>query len=236
MNIRALTLVLGTTLTVAAGGVSAVACSSSSTPATNGPDGSTSSSGGSGSSSGSSSGGADAGPDCGSTPQLRPNEAGAIYCGFSEAGTGFSCPIGEQCCLGGELGSFTNFAPDECSQYNAPCTNGGSLDAGPSFTPGLGVACEQISDCTVNGNTGANACCLQGAKCAGGFTCGGPAAACPYPKYSGGTGIACEGDAGGAVGQCQAGETQVCSTQADCPAGKTCTAGKWKIIQIGFCL
>jgi hypothetical protein len=46
----------------------------------------------------------------------------------------------------------------------------------------------------------------------------------------------CEGTAGGTTATaCAAGETQVCSSQADCPTGTTCTAGKWKLYQLGFC-
>jgi hypothetical protein len=28
----------------------------------------------------------------------------------------------------------------------------------------------------------------------------------------------------------------MCSQQSDCPSGTTCTAGRWKIYEVGFCL
>jgi hypothetical protein len=255
MNIRTLALVLGSAAVVAASGVLATACSSS----TSNPSGSSggtdsgshdgtssgSSSGGneggssSGSEGGSSSGGNDAGgPDCGSTPALYPNEAGTIYCEpafLTDSGKGIYCPTGQQCCFGGALGGG-QFAPEECAAYGSTCTNGGSGDAGGSLSNPIQIECNQISDCTANGNAGATACCLKGAKCSSGFTCTSPFGACGWPKFSNGNAIVCEGTGGGAATACAAGETQLCSSQADCPSGTTCTAGKWKLYDLGFCL
>jgi hypothetical protein len=238
MNIRTLAWVLAAGCTVAAGGVSATACSSSSSPLPSSPEhdsgasetssGGSSSGSGSGSSSGSSS---DAGADCGTTPGSHASEAGTIFCGFDDAGDLY-CPTTQQCCLGGGIGGG-NFAPEECAAYGAACTNGGG-DSGSNTQP-IAIACEQIADCKANGMAGATACCLQGAKCAAGYTCEGTPGACPYPKFSDGTAIVCEGDGGGATTACQAGETQICGATADCPTGQTCVFGKWKILQLGFC-
>jgi hypothetical protein len=241
MNIRTLALVLGSAMVVAASGMAATACSSSTNggggsssgtdsghaDGTGSSSGSGSSSGGSGSSSGSSgddgggsSSGGEAGPDCGSTPTLHATEAGTIYCGFTDAGS-LDCPTGQQCCLGGSLGGG-QFAPEQCATYGSACTNG--ADGGA-----VAIECAQVSDCTANGNTKATACCLQGATLA-------TVAGCSYPKYSHGTAIVCEGTAGpGAATACAAGETQICTGDVDCPSGMHCTAGKWKIFQLGFC-
>ncbi len=252
MEFRKLAWVLGAALTVGVGGMSAIACSSSNS---GGGDAGSSSGSGSGSSSGSSSGGmsdattggddgattgtdsgsgsggssdAGAGTDCGKLPSLHQNPAGDIYCGYGADGGTIDCTTGSQCCLGGSIGGG-QFAPQECSPWQANgsgCTN---PDGG-----GIGIACNQISDCTSNGN-GGTACCLVGGK--------GPVAlqGCGYSKATGGSAIVCEGS--GTVGEggaptataCQSGEIQVCSSNADCPTGTTCQAGKWKIYQIGFC-
>jgi hypothetical protein len=100
----------------------------------------------------------------------------------------------------------------------------------------IGIACNQTSDCAANGMTGSVACCLQGAKGPN------PVTGCGYDKASSGTAVVCEAttggtttDAGYMVGTCLAGETQICSSDTDCPTGTTCKPGKWKIYQIGFC-
>jgi hypothetical protein len=142
--------------------------------------------------------------------------------------------VGQECCLGGSIGGG-NFAPQECATYGTTCTNGGGADASTN-EQAIAIACNQVSDCVANGKTGATACCLQGAKCTSGYTCTGSPGACPYPKYSDGVAIVCEGTGGGTTATaCAAGETQVCSSQADCPTGTTCTPGKWKLYQLGFC-
>ena len=168
----------------------------------------------------------DAGVDanCGSIPSLHPDPAGTIYCGFGDAGA-ISCTTGTECCLGGSLGS--GFAPEQCAPYGSTCTNGGDPDAGGSLA--IPNACAQISDCTANGVTGAAACCLQGA------TAPSVNPGCTYPRPKGGTAVVCE-TGSTSPGTCAQGEVQVCSSQADCPAGTTCTPGKWKIYQLGFCL
>jgi hypothetical protein len=120
-----------------------------------------------------------------------------------------------------------SFAPQECANYGATCTNGGGAEAGTNEQP-IGIECAQVADCTANGKS-ASACCLQGAKSS-------TVAGCSYPKYSDGTGIVCEGTTGTSATACASGEVQVCSSQADCPSGTTCTPGKWKILQLGFCM
>jgi hypothetical protein len=124
------------------------------------------------------------------------------------------------CCLGGSIGG-SNYAPQVCGTWNAAGTGCDNPDGG-----GIGIACNQNSDCAANnGDAGSFSCCLQGATVS-------TVAGCNYPKAKEGSAIVCEATN---TGTCAASETQICSSQADCPTGKTCTAGKWKIYQIGFC-
>jgi Cys-rich repeat protein len=59
---------------------------------------------------------------------------------------------------------------------------------------------------------------------------------CNYLKATNGTAVVCEGlAAGGAVTACAPQELQVCSSNADCPSGRTCTPTKWKLFQVGLC-
>ena len=166
--------------------------------------------------------------DCGSTPTLHADEAGTIYCGFS--GTALDCPTGQECCLGGYLVDAGAFAPQQCMAYGTTCNNG--VFGSDAASPPIPVMCGQISDCKANGVSNAVACCLQGA------TAPADAPTCIYPRATLGTAVVCESsDAGaGAAAACAAGEVQICSSQADCPTGKTCTPGKWKILDVGFCL
>jgi hypothetical protein len=169
--------------------------------------------------------GVDSGPACGATPTLHEESAGTIFCGVSATGVSLACIPGEQCCEGGGLGGGM-FAPNACAPFGAVCTNGGGDEAGSNEQP-IPIECAQISDCAADGRP-ASACCLQGGK-------NSTLAVCSYPKFSDGVAIVCEGT-GGAVQSCAAGEVQVCSSQADCPTGTTCVAGKWKLFQLGFCM
>jgi hypothetical protein len=167
---------------------------------------------------------------CGSTPSLHVDTPGSIFCGYDfEAGADLTCATGQECCLGGSIGGGL-YAQQACSTWTANgtgCTN-------PADGGAIGIACSQISDCTANGVTGATvACCLQGG------TVPVMAPGCTYPKSTLGSAIVCEAaGSGGAAsaGTCAAGEIQICSADSDCPTGKTCTPGKWKIFQVGFCL
>lgn len=219
-------VVVSTAVAVSCIGIGA--CSSDSTtgnPTVGGQDSSvgndtgTASGGDSGGSTDGGGGTTDAG--CGSSPSLHADTAGSIFCGYTDAGP-FSCTTGNECCLGGEL-SKSVFAPEACAAFGTACTN--PVDGG------LQIECGQVSDCAANGVANA-ACCLQGAS-APTIVSG-----CSYYKASRGTGVVCEpgADAGASVPACAAGEVQVCSAQADCPTGKTCTPMKWKLYQMGFCL
>lgn len=162
----------------------------------------------------------DGGIDCGSIPQLRTSEAGTIFCGYlPDGGPGFNCNLGQQCCLGGSTGGGS-FADQKCVGFGAACDN-------PPPDAGTPIECTQNADCTANGQPSSDVCCLQGA--------GAPAivAGCGYYKSQGGKQITCEAADAGA---CASGEIQVCSQQADCPTGKTCTPMKWKLYQLGFCM
>lgn len=244
MNIKHLALVLGAAALFASGGIGAVACSSSSSNNSSSSSGGKSSSGSSsggtmdsgendaGSSSGSGSGsgsGGSTGDDCGAKiPTLHPNPPGDVYCGYGPGDSGVTIECLSDagmgwCCLGGSLGGG-NYAPQICASNAAGCVADGDPDAGHGGSP---IQCNQISDCPGNGAPGATACCLQGASeeaCQGGFT-----------KAYSGNAIVCEGDGGGAVTPCVAGEIQICSSAADCPTGMMCKPGKWKLFDIGFC-
>jgi len=158
---------------------------------------------------------------CGSTPTLHPGTAGTIFCGYGADGGAFSCPTGDECCLGGALAAG-KYAPETCAGRGSACTNGGDPDAGGSLA--VPIACMQVADCKANGMANAVACCIQNA------TTPVDPAGCTYPRSSLGSAVTCESS------PCAAGEVQICASQADCPAGKTCTPGKWKIYQVGFCL
>jgi hypothetical protein len=216
-------LFLGGALLVASGAMMA-ACSSSSDntgnpsgggdSGTTGHDGSTTGndSGGTGNDSGGT--GNDGGTaDCGSTPTLHPSDAGAIFCAYAPNDGGpLTCATGTQCCIGGKVGS--GFAAEDCVTFGNACDN--------PADGGLPVQCEQTSDCTANGKAGA--CCMRGSTPQ-------QVAGCGYYKASGGTGVFCAG-----ANACAAGEVQICSSNADCPNGQTCTPMKWKILQLGFCM
>lgn len=183
-------------------------------------------SGSSGSSGGSGSGGpVDGGMNCGSIPTLHVNPPGDIYCGPGADGGALDClaSAGDgMCCLGGSLGGGM-YAPETCSPNAMVGCSNGAADAGG--TAPIQIQCNQVADCTANGFQGAGACCLQGASA--------PAIVpgCGYLKSKGGTAVICEGST-----ICGPGEVQICSTNADCPSGTTCTPAKWKIFQVGFCM
>ncbi|MGD0524618.1 MAG: hypothetical protein ABSE49_05725 [Polyangiaceae bacterium] len=166
--------------------------------------------------------------DCGSTPTLHADEAGTIFCGFTDAS--LDCVTGQECCLGGYLVDSGSFAAQACATWGSTCKNG--VYGNDAAAAPIAIACAQVADCNANGVTKSVACCLQGA------TAPVDEPTCTYPKSTLGSAIVCESsDAGGAgVPACPTGEVQICSSPADCPTGKTCTAGKWKILQVGFCL
>jgi hypothetical protein len=123
--------------------------------------------------------------------------------------------LGQECCIGGAVGA--GFADDQCATWNTACMN----------PPGKGlqVLCEQPADCTANNSTTGNVCCLIG-------TTPGPTANCNDPldlKASGGMGTKC-------ATSCAATDTQLCLSDGDCTAPKTCHAFRWKIIQLGACM
>jgi hypothetical protein len=234
MNIRTLSLVLGAAVTVAAGGLSATACSSSNDStgnhsttdaSTNGDTGSSSGgntdSGGTGDDGGTGTGDdGGAGADCGKPAQLFPNaDGGNIYCGKDDAGSHY-CAVGQQCCLGGKISGNT-FEPQQCGQWGSACPNSGPGDAASSAA--IAIECNENADCTANGKSG-NVCCLVGASNTTVMGC--------QPKFSGGSIIQCEAPTNGA---CAAGETQICQQDTDCPSGMHCNAGHWKVFNVGFC-
>lgn len=202
------------------GGSSGGSSSSGVSSSTGGSGGGVSgSSSGESSSSGSGSGAmVDAGPPCGPIPMLHENPPGDVYCGLDANGGPLDC-IGTAdagiCCLGGPIGGGM-YAPNACTSIYDGC-----MKAGGGAIP---IECNQVSDCLPAGIGGSSSCCLQGA------TAFAPVPACGYDSSKGGTAIVCESSS-----VCSAGEVQICSSNADCPSGTTCTAGKWKIFDIGFC-
>ena len=163
--------------------------------------------------------GYDTGTNCGATPTLHPEDGGSIYCGYVVDGGMVVCQTGEECCIGGSLGGG-QWAPEECAAFGATCTNGG--DGGQLPVP---MECSQTADCVANGIARPAACCLRGVAAPT------DPPGCTYPVARRGTGMVCETSA-----QCAPGEIQICSEQFDCPSGTTCTPGKWKLFQVGFCL
>jgi len=165
----------------------------------------------------------DSGADCKDNPDLHPTEAGTIFCGYNDAGTGFSCSTGQQCCLGGSTGSDT-YAPEGCYTWGGACPN-------PPPDGGAPIECEQTSDCYANTDGGTEAglvCCLEGA------TAPAVVAGCQAGdlKSSDGKGIFCE--QGSAC--TNSGALQICEQNSDCSGGKTCVPMRWKIYEIGFCM
>jgi hypothetical protein len=153
---------------------------------------------------------------------LQPAPAGDLDCLVGSDGGTLDCLAASgagTCCLGGQIGGGA-FAPNICAANAAGCTNG-APDAG-----GSPIQCWQVADCAPNGFSGAQSCCIQG-----GATQPAPMPGCSYFRSKAGTGVACETTA-----TCAPGEVQVCSSPADCPAGKMCVPGKWKIFDVGFCL
>lgn len=247
MKFSKLALVMGSALALGAGLCVGTACSSSSSNSGGGSGGgSGSGSGGtvdsgsaadvttddSGSTGGDSGNETDGGSgvDCGKLPTLHANPAGSIFCGYGpdvdaggDGGT-ITCGVGSQCCLGGEVSASSGYSPQTCSTWTANgvgCDNP-AADSGAEYAA-IGIACNQNSDCTSNGQATGGSCCLVGATVS-------TVAGCSYPKAKSGTVIQCE-----STPSCAAGEIQVCSAQADCPTGTTCTAGKWKLYDLGFC-
>ena len=163
------------------------------------------------------------GAECGSSPTLHADDAGSIYCGFGGGDAGsLYCATGTQCCLGGKLG--TGYLNQDCPTWGGSCDNP-APDAGGTV-PALPIQCEQNSDCTANGMAN-KVCCLQGATAPTQVT------GCTYDKSTQGTAIVCSTPTNGACPG--ATDVQICSSNSDCPQGKTCTAMKWKILQLGYC-
>jgi hypothetical protein len=226
MNIRTLALVLGSAAAIAAGGAAGIACSSSTSPS--GPSGGMDSgstdgtvkadTGNTGGDDGGTPVGDDGGgggPDCGKIPSIHPDEAGTIFCGFTDAAAPndhLYCTTGTQCCLGGRNGN-QGFFPEDCVAFGSACDN--------PADGGLPKQCGQPSDCALN--HGGAACCLRGATPQMVTGCG-------YYKAQGGEGLFCEQGPG-----CAAGEVAVCTSNNDCPSGQTCTAFKYKLWPMGFC-
>jgi hypothetical protein len=230
MNIRTVALVLSGAM-FTAGITAATACSGSSSGGAQNTDagqkdGTGSSSGGSsGSSSGSSSGGSsgsssgtmdDAGSDaCKTPPTLHPDDGGTIYCPFGPDGSAIYCSATTTvCCIGG--GTSGNYQVSKCQDKAMECDNPSADAAGPARR----VECEDSLNCGTSG-----ICCAKGGVPSD-MGCGYPL---EKPSFSQTT---CVTDGGA----CALGDFQLCSSQAECPMGKTCTAARTSIgVQIGFC-
>ena len=234
-------LFLGGALVIGGASVGMVACSSSSsgnngggggddggtTDSSNGGhDSATTDSGGGGQDTGTGDDGGSDAAACKTAPHLHQSDAGSIFCGYQpDGGPAFDCPTGQQCCLGGKVGS--SFAPQQCTTWGGTCDN-------PSPDKGIHIECNQASDCVANGKPAGTPCCLAGAAMAA------VDPGCPSTNLTikNGNSMLCEpGDGGSAsqVGSCAAGETQVCTSDMDCPSGQHCIAARWKLYQIGFC-
>lgn len=154
---------------------------------------------------------------------LVQSPPGDLFCGYGADGGQLTCTTGQQCCLGGSIGGGA-YDPEQCGTWSATGTGCSNPPDG-----GIGIACQQISDCKANGVADATACCLQGASVA-------QLTGCASFKATHGTGIVCESSGTGSVSPCKAGEVQVCASQADCPTSTTCKPGRWELFEVGFCL
>ena len=219
---------LGGALVLSSGGLGVAACSSSSGSGnpSGGNDSGTGSDGtgggndtGTGNDTGN--GGNDTGPvgdggpgnDCGSTPSLHPGDGGSIYCPFGPDGSALHCAAATQeCCIGGKIGT-NQFAESNCETWGTACTN--PADGGRQ------LECGEALDCT--GNNHGTTCCATGALPAIKAGCG------YYAESPGLKGSTCSAAA------CAAGQFQMCATDAECGAGKTCTPFKTLGMQLGFC-
>ncbi|HEY1698075.1 MAG TPA: hypothetical protein VGG39_38205 [Polyangiaceae bacterium] len=234
MNIRTLTLVLGSALTVAAGGIGATACSSSSSGGNGGSssggshndgggsDGTASSSGStssSGSSSGStsSSGGGDDGGGSSSgsckSPSLHPPvDGGGLYCPFSfndatDSGVVYCTQPGQMCCVS----PSTEAGISDCENVGANCTTNG-------YTPWQCSApsdCNGITPITIDGgaSSGPVVCCLT----AGALVADTSSGICANVQKT-------KGNAG-----------NVCMYAADCVPGTTVTEGTFTDTRMVAC-
>ncbi len=208
---------LGGALLVGSGGLM-IACSSSDNTGnpstgggtdsgTGGHDGSTSGSdSGTGGQDSGGSSDAGTGSECGTTPALHPSDAGSIYCPFGPDGGAITCQ-NEACCISGKVGSA--FPPSTCAMAGQ-CNF--QADAGNTE-----IDCEQSADCP------------SGQVCCGGGPAPQQVQGCGYYQEKGMQYAKC-------AASCQAAEWQICSSNADCTGGKTCTPTKIKGAGIGFCM
>jgi hypothetical protein len=229
MKISTMALFLGGALVCGVGGIGLAACSSDSNTGnpTGGDsggnhDGTTGSEGGGGDGgaidSGGNEGGGDSAGGCthGNPPSLHVSDGGptSLFCGFkaNDAGTLYCDPHTQNCCVGGSMG--TGFADPTCNTKGVACVNG---------TMPKEIDCEDSNDCPVVGSI----CCYTGPVPTLDPTCN-------YYRATSGISTHCvDPDAGTA---CASGEQQICSSNAECPSGKTCTPFKTIYFGLGFCM
>lgn len=229
-NNRIVVIALGGIM-IAAGAIGAAACSDT-TPGTgvpsNGVDatakvdgGGTDEDTGTGDDTGTTqkdgSAGADAAKECGSPPSLHPTPDAGIYCPFQADGgpdASRNCENlpGTHCCNYPQAAN----KPSTCNTVATAC--GPEADAG-----GADFGCDEPNDCAVS-STGTAHCCLRGTVKVD--------AVCKTSFGSLVKGTHCS------AGACaNAGEIELCSTQADCTvAGETCTPFSTKAKELGACV
>lgn len=230
---RRLYMFLGGTF-LAGGGLIAAACTTdngTNTPVpTVNDSGRTDTGGSSGASSGGSSGGSsgdpgDAGADCANIPEVR--DSVGPYCfsvkdaGGDGATFGKNCnaAMNEICCSGGPLGPDAGFEPSQCVVATED-TVGYEEGACTGFTTAVQEwHCTEAAHCPGNASGGTDEIC-----CATITDAGGPNPPLPNKDFPGcdvwftsrTKGTRCRtGNA------CQAGEAQLCSSDAECKSG-TC--------------
>lgn len=229
MKFSTMALVLSSAVVIAGAGVSAVACSSSSTtgnpvaqndasksdtsmPGTDssppvmdaGPTPDTGTGGDTG----------PGGPDCGSIPTLHPGDGVKLFCPFGPDGGAIDCVAKTQfCCISGKVGGA--YPPSSCE----PIANGACAAVEAGVAGSTEIECEDPgTDCPAG-----NMCCGTPNSIA-------PVAGCGYGKLAGWQYTKC-------ATSCTGTEFQLCASDAECgDAGKKCASFKAKGIQLGYCM
>ena len=230
MKLSNVAFVLGGLVSMAAAVVGSGACSSSSSSGSQPDSGTATDSSVGGGDTAMPSADADVDAGCGDNPALHPNTpGGGVYCPFGAAADGGDLTLycgadggaANVCCIGGENANST-YPPSICSA--GTCT----------FTATSGntqVQCEDpATDCPAG-----NVCCGSASKS---HTIE-QKTGCTYDDLSDWVYTKCEKGTACAATSTAPGtgpEFQLCTSNAECGGGKTCTPFKAKGIDMGYCM